>query len=86
MPICGPVKLTAFNGSAFTRALPISPPDPAMKFTTPFGMPASWQASTMRHDDSGDTGDGLTADVATWQNAGWRVYALGRRIPEPIAS
>ena len=25
-------------------------------------------------------------DVARWQNAGWRMYALGRRIPAPVAS
>jgi UDPglucose 6-dehydrogenase len=25
-------------------------------------------------------------DVPTWQQAGWRVYALGRRIPELAAS
>jgi UDPglucose 6-dehydrogenase len=25
-------------------------------------------------------------DVAKWHAAGWRVFALGRRIPEPVAS
>jgi LemA protein len=36
-----PVNDTAFTGPAPTRAVPNSPPEPATKFTTPFGMPAS---------------------------------------------
>ena len=35
-----PVNETAFSPAAFTSAPPNSPPDPATKFTTPFGMPA----------------------------------------------
>ena len=43
------MKETALSGCASTSASPSSPPEPATKLTTPFGMPASCSASTMRH-------------------------------------
>ena len=41
-----------------------------MKFTTPFGMPAWWQASTMRQALSGATDAGFTMTVLPQINAG----------------
>src|SRR5690242_9969906 len=65
-----PVKLTAFNGPAFTRAVPSSPPEPAMKFTTPLGTPALCRASTMRHALNGAAEAGFTTTVLPQINAG----------------
>ena len=58
-----PVNEMAFSGLALTSASPIAPPEPATKLTTPFGMPASWQASMMRHALSGATDAGLMITV-----------------------
>src|SRR5258707_10885573 len=70
-----PVKEIAFSGVAFTSALPISLPDPATKFTTPFGMPASWQASTMRHALKGETDAGFRITVLPQIKAGASFHA-----------
>ncbi len=52
------------------RALPNVAPDPATKFTTPLGMPASRHASTMRQAQRGDTEAGLTTMVLPQMRAG----------------
>src|SRR3712207_3506515 len=65
-----PVNEIALSGLAFTSALPISPPDPAMKLTTPFGIAASWQASTKRHALRGATDAGFRRTVLPAMSAG----------------
>ena len=52
------------------RALPSVLPDPATKFTTPFGIPASRHASTIRQADRGETDAGLTTIVLPQMSAG----------------
>src|SRR5260370_3279504 len=71
-----PVNEMAFNGGAPTRALPSSPPEPATKFTTPLGMPASWQASTIRQALSGAAEAGFTTMVLPPISAG-AIFQLG---------
>ena len=65
-----PVNETAFSPGALMSALPSVPPDPATKFTTPFGIPASWHASTIRQALSGETDAGLTTIVLPQISAG----------------
>src|SRR5260370_42187097 len=60
----------AFNGGAPTRALPSSPPEPATKFTTPFGKPASWHPSPIRHELRGPAEPGFTTMVLAQISAG----------------
>ena len=70
-----PVKETAFSGLALTSASPSSPPEPATKLTTPLGMPASWQASTIRHALSGETEAGFMITVLPQISAGASFHA-----------
>src|SRR5487761_2681095 len=65
-----PVKETAFNAGAAIKALPSVPPDPATKFPSPEGMPASRQASTLRQAHRGDAEAGLTTIVLPQIGAG----------------
>src|ERR1700722_11060140 len=65
-----PVKETAFSAGAAINDLPSVPPKPATKFTTPFGIPASRHASTIRHAHRGDADAGLTTMVLPQISAG----------------
>ena len=56
-------------------AFPNSPPDPATKFTTPLGMPASCSASTMRHALSGAADAGFSTTVLPQISAGASFHA-----------
>ena len=65
-----PVKEMAFKEGASISALPRVPPAPATRFTTPFGIPALWHASTMRQALSGAA------------EAGFITAAVDRLIPQ----
>ncbi len=65
-----PVNETALSGFALTSALPSSPPEPATKFTTPLGMPASCSASTILHELSGAAEAGFSTTVLPQISAG----------------
>src|SRR5260370_26686593 len=65
-----PVNEIALSGFASTSALPSAPPGPATKLTTPLGMPAWWQASTIRQALSGATEAGLITTVLPQMSAG----------------
>src|SRR2546423_14610314 len=65
-----PVKETALSGLAVTSAWPSSPPEPATKFTTPLGTPASCSASTMRQELSGAAEAGFRTTVLPQISAG----------------
>ena len=73
-----PVKETALSGAALTSAWPSSPPEPATKLTTPFGMPASCSASTMRHALSGAADAGFSTTVLPQISAGASFHAGNR--------
>src|SRR6185437_9053890 len=70
-----PVKEIAFNEGAAISALPSVPPAPATKFTTPFGIPALWQASTMRQALSGAAEAGFITTVLPQISAGASFHA-----------
>ncbi len=65
-----PVNEMARRPLALTMASPNSPPDPATKLITPFGIPASCSASTKRQQQSGDTLAGFTSTVLPQTSAG----------------
>jgi hypothetical protein len=58
------------SGGAFTSACPSSPPEPATKLTTPFGRPASCNASTSRQALSGAAEAGFRTTVLPQISAG----------------
>ena len=64
------MKEIALSGAASTSARPSSLPGPATKFTTPFGTPASWHASTMRQALSGAAEAGFSTTVLPQMSAG----------------
>src|SRR5580704_19502360 len=65
-----PVNETARNAGAAMSDFPSVPPEPATKFTTPLGMPASRHASTMRHAHRGASDAGLMTTVLPQISAG----------------
>src|SRR5579871_45264 len=70
-----PVNETAFSGLAEMSALPNSPPEPATKFTTPRGIPASCNASIIRHALSGAADAGFITAVLPQTSAGANFHA-----------